>query len=214
MCQIKTEHNVGLVRLDAMHKRNPMYALMFGKDGNLLNINNAAMAKFGVKHVGEPKRCPAVSDAPCHVSCVESHLRDLNELPQHSATAELGGGAVAGLLMPAQFALACMQSALSYMQLQLPCNLDSPQTWTHDSSDDKLEYPHPTRQELAAPAVAAALAHQPLATAQTAHVVCFTADRCTSLTLFSALAASSVQHGCCHVCAWPCSLPSTLMLRY
>ena len=53
MCQIKTEHNVGLVRLEAMHKRTPVFTFMFGKDGNLLNANAAAMTKFGVKSVGE-----------------------------------------------------------------------------------------------------------------------------------------------------------------
>ena len=52
MCQIKTEHNVSLVRLAAMHKRNPLYILMFSKDGNLLNTNDAAMTKFGVKSIG------------------------------------------------------------------------------------------------------------------------------------------------------------------
>lgn len=53
MCQIKTEHNVGLVRLEAMHKRTPVFNFMFGKDGNLLNSNAAAMTKFGVKSVGK-----------------------------------------------------------------------------------------------------------------------------------------------------------------
>lgn len=52
MCQIKTEHNVGLVRVEAMHKRTPVFTFMFGRDGNLLNSNPAAMTKFGVKHVG------------------------------------------------------------------------------------------------------------------------------------------------------------------
>ena len=52
MCQIKTEHNVGLVRVEAMHKRTPVFTFMFGKDGNLLNSNPAAMTKFGVKRAG------------------------------------------------------------------------------------------------------------------------------------------------------------------
>lgn len=52
MCQIKTEHNVGLVRTQAMHKRTPVFTFMFGKDGNLLNSNSAAMTKFGVKSIG------------------------------------------------------------------------------------------------------------------------------------------------------------------
>ena len=52
VCQIKTEHNVGLVRLEAMHKRTPVFTFMFGRGGNLLNSNTAAMTKFGVKSVG------------------------------------------------------------------------------------------------------------------------------------------------------------------
>ena len=52
MCQIKTEHNVGLVRVEAMHKRTPVFTFMFGRDGNLLNSNPAAMTKFGVKRAG------------------------------------------------------------------------------------------------------------------------------------------------------------------
>ena len=58
MCQIKTEHNVGLVRVEAMHKRTPVFTFMFGRDGNLLNSCAAAMTKFGVKSVGRAFTLP------------------------------------------------------------------------------------------------------------------------------------------------------------
>lgn len=75
MCQIKTEHNVSLVRLAAMHKRNPLYILMFGKNGNLLNTNDAAMIKFGVKSIGG-----LTLDAnPCLLPEDNLHLRAMHD---------------------------------------------------------------------------------------------------------------------------------------
>ena len=52
MCQIKAEHNSNEVRLAAMDKRNPLFAFMFGKDGNLMTANMAALHKYGAKNAG------------------------------------------------------------------------------------------------------------------------------------------------------------------
>ena len=46
MCQIKPHQDMGLVRLTAMDKTVPIFALMFDKDGHLLQANAAATEKY------------------------------------------------------------------------------------------------------------------------------------------------------------------------
>ena len=53
MCQIRTDHDRNLLRLAAMDKRNPMFALLFGRDGKLLTANLAARRKYGAQSIGD-----------------------------------------------------------------------------------------------------------------------------------------------------------------
>lgn len=52
MCQIRTDHDTDLIRLSAIDKRNPLFSLMFAKDGSLLTANSAALRKYGAHCVG------------------------------------------------------------------------------------------------------------------------------------------------------------------
>jgi len=52
MCQIRTDHDKGLIRLSAMQKRTSLFALMFAEDGTLLTANQAVLRKYGPDCIG------------------------------------------------------------------------------------------------------------------------------------------------------------------